>query len=333
MCLRSDSKKRQSFSHRICDDLCEEILKYLPLKDKLRLECVSQQFQMTVLKKQSKLHLKVEYEKCRYQETNEPDLLKLEYPSEYQVVPQIDPQLEVIAFKSCYHKPIESLLKKCPNIQSIDLYGFHSNNQILKPMLQMITKYCNHLIKFKGMPFIENDCIESQEFYRKFGLKLKYFRSAKHVFDFNLFPNIESINCMIDMKQIKVEEVIQLNPLKKLKKLKIGIEVNKEHLLPQVMQKFDKLTHLSLKLITESLNKVFKDFPSHQNLKDLFISFRVNQDFEGMCYSLKQIAIKCPKLKRIVFSSLIVLRNSSDVKQLFQLLKAFPALKRLNISL
>ena len=49
--LISDSDLRQSFSERICDDLSQLILKYLPLKDKLRLECVSKQFQRTVFQK------------------------------------------------------------------------------------------------------------------------------------------------------------------------------------------------------------------------------------------------------------------------------------------
>src|ERR1700761_7936241 len=52
LCLRSDSLKRQSFSERICDDLSQLILKYLSLKDKLKLECVSKQFQRTVYQKQ-----------------------------------------------------------------------------------------------------------------------------------------------------------------------------------------------------------------------------------------------------------------------------------------
>src|SRR5437868_13536406 len=51
--LRSDSqKKRQSFDDRVCDDLSEELLQYLTIEDKLRLECVSKQFQRTVFKKQ-----------------------------------------------------------------------------------------------------------------------------------------------------------------------------------------------------------------------------------------------------------------------------------------
>ena len=333
MCLRSDS-----FDERFCDDLCEEVLQYLPLKDKLRLECISKQFQKTVFKKQNKVILEVELKESLYQRcftsSYEPNVLRIKYSLEYQVVHQMDPQSEVTAFESCYQKPIESLLKKCSNIQSIDLMRFHSNNsQISKLMIQMITKYCNHLIEFKGMPFYINDCIEIQEFCRKFGPKLKYFGSVKDVFDFNLFPNIETIEEYRVFESNGTEEFLQLNPLNHLKKLEIAIYVNKEHFLPQLIQKFQKLTHLNLWLITRSLKKAFKNFPSHQNLKDLFITFVDIQKIKRMCYSLKQIAIKCPKIKRIVLNSTIVLKNISEAKQLFQVLKAFPSLKRLYIIL
>ena len=334
MCLRSDS-----FDDCFCDDLCEVILQYLPLKDKLRLECVSKQFQRTVFQKQNKVILEVELKESLYQRSftssYETNVLRIKYSPEYQVVPQMNQQLEVIAFESCYHKPIESLLKKCPNIQSIDLMRFHSNNsQISKLMLQMITKYCNHLIEFKGMPFNINDCIETQEFCRKFGPKLKYFGSAKDVFDFNLFPNIETIDEYRVVDPFRAEKLLQLNPLKHLKKLVIGIYMSNEHFLPPLMQKLQNLTHLNLWLITRALNKAFEDFPSLQNLRDLFITFVDNQEIKGMCDSLKQIAIKCPKLKRLVLNNSIVsLRNISEVKQLFQTLKAFPSLKRLYIIL
>ena len=43
-----DSDLRQSFSERICDDLSQVLLQYLPLKDKIRLQCVSKQFQRTI---------------------------------------------------------------------------------------------------------------------------------------------------------------------------------------------------------------------------------------------------------------------------------------------
>ena len=48
MCLKSPTEMRQSFDERICDDLCEDILKYLPIEDRFRLRAVSKQFQRTI---------------------------------------------------------------------------------------------------------------------------------------------------------------------------------------------------------------------------------------------------------------------------------------------
>ena len=57
--LKSVSKNSDSFGDRFCDDFWEEILQYLPLKDKLRLESVSKQFQRTIFVKQYSLTLDV----------------------------------------------------------------------------------------------------------------------------------------------------------------------------------------------------------------------------------------------------------------------------------
>jgi hypothetical protein len=47
---------RQSF-HRFCDGLCEEILLFLPINDKIRLECVSKQFKRCLVKRQTILEI------------------------------------------------------------------------------------------------------------------------------------------------------------------------------------------------------------------------------------------------------------------------------------
>ena len=49
--------RRDSFSDRVCDDLCEYILQFLPLKDKLKLECVSKQFQRTASLSQRSINM------------------------------------------------------------------------------------------------------------------------------------------------------------------------------------------------------------------------------------------------------------------------------------
>ena len=51
--------RRDSFSDRFRDDLSEVILQYLSLNDKLKLECVSKQFQRTAFISKSPLYLEI----------------------------------------------------------------------------------------------------------------------------------------------------------------------------------------------------------------------------------------------------------------------------------
>src|SRR5437868_12002691 len=59
--LKSDSQMKDSFDVRVCDDLSEELLQYLTIEDKLRLECVSKQFQRTVFTKEEHIILTEKY--------------------------------------------------------------------------------------------------------------------------------------------------------------------------------------------------------------------------------------------------------------------------------
>ena len=119
------SKNSHSFDDRICDDLSEVLLQFLPLKDKQRLECVSKQFQRTVFKKQSTITLY----------------------SSLQLNNEMNNHFKSKVFRANYLKSIETLLKKCPNIQTIVL--FLKNNKSFESIVPLITKYCDHLIEFK----------------------------------------------------------------------------------------------------------------------------------------------------------------------------------------
>ena len=114
-------------------------------------------------------------------------------------------------------------------------------------MLQMITKYSNHLIELSISTFLSNDC-ESQEFCQKFGQKLKHSDCGEHVFNLNLFPNIETI--YYNWEPHSEAKLLQWNSVN-LKKLAIIITEHELHLLSQLMLKFDKLTHLSLILFSQ----------------------------------------------------------------------------------
>src|ERR1700712_3011936 len=88
---------RDSFRHRICDDLSEVILQYLSLEDKLRLQCVSKQFQRTIFQRhyELKFYADKEFIDCRL----------------------------LIKNNGIDLKSFELLLKKCPNLRSIQFFG------------------------------------------------------------------------------------------------------------------------------------------------------------------------------------------------------------------
>ena len=63
---KEDNYRRDSFSDRVCDDLCEDIFQYLSLEDKLRLQCVSKQFQRTIFKRHFELYTVCQKETSLY---------------------------------------------------------------------------------------------------------------------------------------------------------------------------------------------------------------------------------------------------------------------------
>ena len=107
-----DSEKRQSFSERICDDLCPHILQYLSLENKLRLECVSQQFQRSIITSQRVISLD-------FKRNNKNWLIIL-----------------------------ERLLKKFPNIREVRNPDIYDNKSDYNKAIELIIKYCNKLTHF-----------------------------------------------------------------------------------------------------------------------------------------------------------------------------------------
>ncbi len=130
-------KRRQSFDDRICDDLCEVILQYLPLEDKLRLECVSKQFQRTVFQKVFEYSIKIFY-----------DLMNGCPDYYYEILREM--HIQWIRFET-YFNEIESVLKRCPNIHCLylvsDYFNVFYNICEYNALIELIIKYCNNLTK------------------------------------------------------------------------------------------------------------------------------------------------------------------------------------------
>ena len=131
---KEDNYRRDSFSDRFCDDLCEDILQYLSLKEKLRLECVSKQFQRTVFQRQYELYF--------YMWSSEEFRNCLDYKKEYSIKGVDDYYyIEDQSLDS-----FKSLLKKCPNITSIQLDGDNFRNpEKVNQVFRLIIENCNNL--------------------------------------------------------------------------------------------------------------------------------------------------------------------------------------------
>ena len=309
---KEDNYKRDSFDDRFCNDLCEEILQYLSLEDKLKLEGVSKQFQRAVLKKHHELTIET---------LNDRDMIPI-VKGEYRYL-----YIENIFIDL---KSLEVLLKKCPNITSIHLRESEVEFDY-NPVFRLITKYCNNLRQIDfGEIEINDEKIE--EFQRKFGPKIKSLYRLKDANNYNLFPNIEKL--LFDENDKDLQDFIPRLKLNKLTKLELYLEA--QHIVKTCVDTFPKLTHFYLNVyldaMTQNENEIYKSLEFISNLKNL-----IDFSFDGFvqntlfCDSLKRLANKCQKLKSI--ECVLDMTENSDISQLLSAIKAFPALNRLYLRL
>ena len=210
------------------------------------------------------------------------------------------------------------------------------NNRIFKSFLPLVTKYCHNLNEFNVSLKDRSKPELNEEFLQLFGPKLKYISCGEDL-DFNLFPNLYSIaEKFVLVSEISPQRALGLN-LKKLKELNLDLCLQNENLFPEVLQKFNKIRHLSLCLnpnIEKSVLNAFKESAVLQNLIELKISTENGENVNQFLYFLKQSVEKLPKLKSIEFE--LVFDNDSQYSKLRQHLsplKAFPELKRLDLEL
>ena len=133
---------------RFGDDLTEEILQYLTLEDKIRLECVSKQWQRCVYQRQYVLELDL---CCDETQNTLNRILRIECNDGIELV------------KKC----LESVLKKCPNIMEASFGYPYADSEVLS----MIGLYCPNIRSMKYSD-INND-IKTMDYFRINGHKLE----------------------------------------------------------------------------------------------------------------------------------------------------------------
>ena len=149
---------------RFGDDLTEELLQYLTLENKIRLECVSKQWQRCVFNKQFVLDTSY----LRYRSGLWNSMMKV-IKSKRQREVQI----------------IESIVKKCPNITDVILWsGINSS------VLSLIGRYCPRIKSFEYTVYDK-----SLDFFRINGQKLGELYLYKEGDEFKIYgPNIKSLS-------------------------------------------------------------------------------------------------------------------------------------------
>ena len=143
---------------RFGDNLTEEVLQYLTLKGKIRLECVSKQWQRCVFRKQFVLEICKRYQRynslkrlftrivCSKQSDEESD------GEEYSIY-----QLNI--------KRLQSVLKKCTNVEEVILY-----TPVNSSVLSLIGRYCPHM---KSFSYTHSNDDKALSFFRMYGHKLE----------------------------------------------------------------------------------------------------------------------------------------------------------------
>jgi hypothetical protein len=303
---------RQSFSYRICDDLCEVLLKYLSFEDKIKFECVSKQFQRCVYCKQNVFDI----------DSFLDHLIVKRFDDRYE------PKLDINAIKS--------ILNKCEFIYKVKANKFFMNRE---EILLTIANNC------KNLKSIEYDFRELKEevlleFGLKCGQKLREI-SFRYIYGnevncykkfLNLCPNLLSISYLklsdfIDNERVLVPKVTQIKSLRIYKEYQL-MEVlanccsnTLKTLTISHIDSEEKVLSFSMKQISRLVNleKLSLDLLYYQNITKSFIE------------DMKNIGINCVKIKSLGIRIECV--NSFTISDLFNSIQFFSQIKFLNCDL
>ena len=313
-------KNQNLFNDRICDDLCEVILNYLPIEEKFRLESVSKQFQRCIFNKQTVIELKG----CDQKKNNRKNLyncLVLTANSRY---------INIKAF--------ESLLKKCRYCNDFRFKSYLIANR--EEVLESVIKYCRYL---KSISFDFNEI--SGETVLRFGLKFgENLQKLCFVFSnpvisvdnyillFRLCPNLLTLN------KVKLKHVIAANELlvPKIRSIDMFYGKTDTKYVTDFVEKH-KNSLKSLKINTEVngdiLNHILQEIQNFKNLEKLEIwsTARVLTIDSEFIRNINRIGIECKRLK--YFKLMTNKVNQTNVSKLFQSLNTYHSVKYLDLRL
>ena len=307
------NSKMDSFSDRIYDDLCEDILKWLSIDDKIKLTEVSKQFQRCL--QSLRLRQKVLTIDC---ETNS-DV----YDSKTLLLSNGWSTHESL------QNGIEKILKIFPNINEFHLERIPRYQIFTNIILRAIVNQCSQL-KIIAFPTFNCSSQVIKEFGQKFGQNFQSISVSDRTTQnfkplISLSPHLLSINNIYFINLFENNEVL----VKKLRKLKTyGVSDNL--MFNKFIDNNPLLTDLNINFSFEKnfhRTDGFAKLAQFRHLKILKISFSdcITYD-QNIVKSIETIAKNCKNLKS--FGLEVETRKSFDTKHCFQSFKHFSGLKR-----
>lgn len=303
MCAQTycvDYNRRQSLNDRICDDLFELIVSYLPLADKIRLQCVSKRFLRVIFNKQYVLKLENRL-------NGQNNLFKLMVRRDYY-----SNDKQILLNKTAF----ESVLKKCKALTEIAFDCEFNNREFA---LKAITKHCSHLKKI-SLNFHDISEHIVKDFGHKFGQQLiaidfglsNYSQINGNEFDYHHKRLIQICPNLQTLKGVKLSYFITNDvSLPKLKVLKLYYEESDQKLV----QSFIDIYRHQLKTL-HILNGIFwsentfhlllKLIKNCNNLEELKLtSIKIKEYSPEMFENINSIGLNCKRLKRFCLSAQI----------------------------
>ena len=324
LCLRSHTNKRRSFEWRICDDLSVEILKYLPFEDKLKLECVSKQFQRTVFNKCHKLSInsRFVYRKRLNMDAIKSVLKKCPNINEIKLKPKYKYDLRPFRFS-----PIRTIVE--------DLVFFNVKAPVYRKLILLIDKYCKRLVKINLKLLRDSDVCH--KLIKKFDpkcLTLKLDTNFDQSFVQTLSP-IKELK-LKNVCSMKDEEISFLKTVKGLNIVTIDIYDPDINDLENFVENNDRLKCLNIfshNLKSDKISVAFDHISKLQNLVEFGFYNYDGFDYKVLINGLIQMSRNCPHLKMIGLRFGFNESNKSKIDYLFSSLRRFKQLRKLRLSL
>jgi hypothetical protein len=298
---------------RFGDDLCQLLLSYLSINDKIKFESISKQWQRLVFNQQKKklfIQSKEDYDSIKMSET---------LRNNVQIFENLIKNLKFLEVIQIHNRINDRMIyfvsKYCKNLKKIYFIG-----SILKSDLIYLGLNCGQSLK--SVVFLQlSDCNHNQELFPLLSMS----------------PNLKTFKSNTDLKPI----ISQFMP--KLEELYVNDVLSFEELKTFSDLYFKQIKKLRIYLnfrnhSNEDLNIALKELSRFQNLKSLRLEIKTFNDWMNnksqIDCSLIMIAKNCKKLKTFDFA--LVFNEFIDSKYvfnrpLFQIFGKFNALKVLTI--